>query len=228
MSPSPELPDPAPSRRLWTLLCLGAGLLLHTPASAQASGGTTPAKANAAARASATARANGPQTSRSSHSVTHRVVVRNGRTIVDERTENGRPTRGGKGRGKPGAALPFGDPHAEVEKMMERMRREMPRGTIDLPRLDPRKARGGAERARDSAKASDAARTGDSSRVSRTARTVTRRPSTDAAKSAQRRHPTVQNSTGKRRTSAPRIHRTSPTNRTGTTRTSGKITPRRR
>jgi len=96
-----------------------------------------PRGADARADAKAEARADGADRSHQSRSSSHRVVVRNGRTIVDERTENGRPVPSGKAGpspkagGAPAPAMP--DPEELLRQMRERMRRQLEGALPDRP-----------------------------------------------------------------------------------------------
>lgn len=87
----------------------------------------------AEARAEARADAGGSGDKRSSHSVTHRVVVVNGKKIVDERTENGRPVGSGRvGSGRP--PLPGKPAVPDADELLRRMREQLER---DLGRKLP-------------------------------------------------------------------------------------------
>ena len=80
----------------------------------------------AEARAEARADAGGSGDKRSSHSVTHRVVVVNGKKIVDERTENGRPVGSGRvGSGRP--PLPGKPAVPDADELLRRMREQLER-----------------------------------------------------------------------------------------------------
>jgi len=119
-----------------TLLVLPFCSLLLGVATAQTpSPAPGKADARADARAEAHATADG---SRSSQSVTHRVVVINGKTVVDERTVDGKPVPGGvagpAGGGFP-PLPPLGtDPEEMLRKLREQMEREM---GGDLPPMPP-------------------------------------------------------------------------------------------
>lgn len=84
------------------------------------------------ARAEAHATAQGGE----SKSATHRVVVVNGKTVVDERTENGKPVGNGGGAGLlPPLPLPAGD---NADQMLRRLQDEVRRqleqqGTPPMP-----------------------------------------------------------------------------------------------
>ncbi len=158
---------PTPTRNsrsiAFTFTCLA---LIAAPLTAQGhgkgAGDRSSGKAEARAEARADSKGSGPRTSRSSHTVTHRVVVENGRTVVDERTENGRRVPTGKGRG-PGLVPPVGEPSAQIEELMERTRREMERQGAGLPPAAKERAVREVERAMDSARATDSSRSADRS-----------------------------------------------------------------
>ncbi len=78
-----------------------ACLLLPLSMVAQNPPSTSKAEAKAEARANATANGSGVKSKRSSSSqtVTHKVVVENGKTIIDEKRVDGKLVRSGKGRG---------------------------------------------------------------------------------------------------------------------------------
>lgn len=97
-------------------LFLCALLTTATGALAQKPDGRSDARADSRADASGKS----SDSSHSSHTSTHKVVVVNGKTIVDERTEDGRPAPSG---GAAGGALPGGVP--------------MPGGLPSLPEFDP-------------------------------------------------------------------------------------------
>lgn len=163
---------PTPTRNplpiAFTFACLA---MIATPLTAQGhtaqghgkgAGDRSAGKAEAHAEARADGKGSGPRTSRSSQTVTHRVVVENGRTVVDERTENGRRVPAGKGRG-PGLVPPVGEPSAQIEELMERMRRETERQGAGLPPTAKGRAVREVERAMDSARAADSSRSADRS-----------------------------------------------------------------
>jgi len=104
-----------------------ACLLLPFSAAAQ-----TPPSANSKAQANAEAKANSSDSksnkSSSSQTVTHRVVVENGKTIVDERIVDNKPAKGGRLPIAPGM-----DPEEMMRKMREQLEREMGGLPISLP-----------------------------------------------------------------------------------------------
>ncbi len=61
---------------------------------------STPAQARAEANAKASAKSSGGDSLRSNSSSSHKVVVINGKTVVDEKTVDGKKVRGGKRRGR--------------------------------------------------------------------------------------------------------------------------------
>jgi len=96
-----------------------------------------PAQQPARAEARAEAR---PATARSSQTVTHRVVVENGKTVVDERTVDGKPVGGGKLGGGvrpvPGGAI---DAEEMLRKLREQVEGDLGRALPPLPAgLPPR------------------------------------------------------------------------------------------
>ena len=170
-----------------TLFSFSLCTLLATAAVAQ-----TPApkvaKADARAEARAKADAKSSDSSHSSHTVTHRVVVENGRTVVDERTENGSPVPAG-GPGPAGVPpLPAIDADEMLRKLREQVEREVGGGLPPIPvggqPLDGRRA---SDRASDTASntskqngsspgtnSKDASTKGSSGKVSRTPPTAPR------------------------------------------------------
>ena len=95
-------------------------LATATGALAQKPEGRSDARADAKADARADASGKSSDSSHTSHTSTHRVVVENGRTIVDERTEDGRvvPSGGGAGGALPGGMpLPGGLPSLKVAEI---------------------------------------------------------------------------------------------------------------
>jgi len=140
---------PLPAAALVALLA--APPLLASPQSNRSSSSSQ----SSSDRATAQDSAQDSQRSSQKSSHTRRVVVKDGRTVVDEETRDGRPVRaGGRKASAPrrtaatrgvvapgnraGAAKGALDPEAEVERMMremeERMRREMPPAMADLMR----------------------------------------------------------------------------------------------
>lgn len=112
-----------------TLPLLSAAFLAAAPLIAQQPAPqSSSASANARAEARAEANGSGPQSSQQRRTVTHRVVVRNGRKVVDERTENGKPVPAGNGNGRSG--MP------DAEAMLRRMREQMQRELRQLPDLE--------------------------------------------------------------------------------------------
>jgi hypothetical protein len=123
-------------------------------------------KANARAEARASADGKSSDSSRSSQTVTHRVVVKNGQKIVDERIENGKPAPadGGGGAGLGGLPpLPALDADEMLRRLREQVEEEVGLGRPPIPAggkpLDARRA---SDRASDSA--SDSSKKGDSSK----------------------------------------------------------------
>jgi hypothetical protein len=179
-----------------TLFSFSLCTLLATAAVAQT---PAPKAAKADARAEARAEADAQQSdsSRSSHTSTHRVVVENGRTVVDERTENGSPVpAGGAGPGPAGVPpLPAIDADEMLRKLREQVEREVGGGLPPIPvggqPLDGRRASDRASgSASDTSKSSgaspgkntkDAATKGTSGKDSRTAPTPPR-PTGDGGK----------------------------------------------
>lgn len=105
--------------------------------------GHTQERGGAVARADAQAQA----TNGSSRTATHRVVVENGKTVVDERTEHGKPV----GSGAPADPLPplpgVGSPEDLLRELEAQMGRQLgeaggvlplpPAGAPTKPRVDP-------------------------------------------------------------------------------------------
>lgn len=161
-----------------TLFSLSLCTLLAANAMAQE---PRPPVGKADARADARAEARGDHkssdSSRSSQTVTHRVVVVNGKTIVDERTENGRPAPAGRGAGSAGGAgglppLPELDAEEMLRKLREQVERDIGGGLPPLPvggrpvgglPVDGRRA---SDRASDSSKHSDSSKQSSSSKNS--------------------------------------------------------------
>ena len=157
----------------------------------------TAEKADARAEARANADARSSDSSRSSHSVTHKVVVVNGKTIVDERTENGRPTpAGGAGGAGPVGLPPL--PELDAEEMLrtlrEQVEREIGGGLPPRPAgATPHDARRANDAARDTAKRASSARTAsgkDSVRKDTRPAPADQRPSGARGKLAPRQIPT--------------------------------------
>lgn len=120
------------------LLTPFACLLLPIAALAQNPPSSSSSNAEATAEANANANSSGGETKKSSQSSTHKVVVVNGKTIVDEKTVNGKPVGSGKrgGKRKPGrGAKPGlggtpglglgGTPPADLEAMKRDMMRKL-------------------------------------------------------------------------------------------------------
>lgn len=159
VSPSPAIQTLSPmANPMRTPIFLCALLASATGAFAQNPDGRSNARAEARAEARADAHgnpSNSSESSHSSHTSTHRIVIENGRTVVDERTEDGRAAPAGRriGGGFPGGmpALPDCDPEEMLRKLREEVERDVGRGMPTIP-LD-----GKPGRSRDSGSAKDSA-----------------------------------------------------------------------
>ena len=153
------------------LLC--ALLATATGAFAQKPEGRADAKADARADASGKS----SDSSRSSHTSTHRVVVENGKTVVDERTEDGRvvPSGGARPGGLPlpGGlpAMPALDPEELLRNLREQLDRQLGGALPSIPfdgkrpldgRFDMRDGKHSAsDSAKDSSSSSSSSRDAD-------------------------------------------------------------------
>ena len=161
-----------------TLFSFSLCTLLATAAVAQ-----TPApkvaKADARAEARAKADAKSSDSSHSSHTVTHRVVVENGRTVVDERTENGSPVPAG-GPGPAGVPpLPAIDADEMLRKLREQVEREVGGKPFDARRASDRASDSASDTSKQSGSSpgtnsKDASTKGSSGKISRTPPTAPR------------------------------------------------------
>ncbi|MFT4513820.1 MAG: hypothetical protein ACI89X_001685 [Planctomycetota bacterium] len=99
-----------------------ACLLLPIAMAAQ----TPPATSTAEANAEASANSSGSKSKKSSSSqtVTRRLVVVNGKTIVDEKKVNNKPVKGGRKSGGKGLGL-GGTPALDIEEMKRDMMRKL-------------------------------------------------------------------------------------------------------
>ena len=127
-------------RRLIPFACL----LLPLTIAAQTPPSTS--KAEAKANASANSSDSKSKKSSSSQTVTHKVVVKNGKTIVDEKTVNGKPVKGGKGRAGKGLGLggmPSMDTDAIMRDMMKDLRKQLGKDMEGITIRPPLRVTGG-------------------------------------------------------------------------------------
>jgi hypothetical protein len=105
-------------RRLVPFACL----LLPIALAAQTPPSTSNAEAKAEAKASSNSSDSKSKKSSSSQTVTHRVVVVNGKTIVDEKKVDNKPALGGR---KPAGLGLGGTPTIDIEAMKQEMMRKL-------------------------------------------------------------------------------------------------------